>query len=131
MSSDQRLKASRTGLYTYPDIMILCGPPEFDPQNANTILNPAVVIEVLSPSTEAYDRGVKFRHYQKLPSVREIVLVNQDEPVIEVFARQADGRWVLGTFEDQAGSFALTIVPVTVSLADVYRDVTFPDAPPP
>jgi Uma2 family endonuclease len=126
VSSDLRLKIERTGLYTYPDLMIICNRPEYDPADRNTLLNPFVVFEVLSPSTASYDRGTKRRHYQKLDSVREVVLVSQDEPVIEVYSRQPNGTWVLTTFEDPAGEFALTSVPVSVPMADVYRGVEFP-----
>ncbi len=127
MSSDQRVMIPRTGLYTYPDIVIVCGRPEYDPADANTLVNPVVVVEILSPSTEGYDRGAKFRHYQKLASIREIVLVSQTQPLVQVFARQADGRWLLTTCDDLAGEFALTSVPVAVPLADVYRDVEWPE----
>lgn len=127
MSSDQRVHIPRTGLYTYPDLVIVCGRPEYDPADPNTLVNPVVVVEVLSPSTEGYDRGAKVRQYQKLASVREIVLVSQTQPLVQVFARQADGRWLLTTFDDLSGEFALTSVPVAVPLADVYRDVEWPD----
>ena len=130
-SRSLRLLVGPTGLYTYPDLMVLCGPPEFDPLDRNTVVNPTVVLEVLSPSTAAYDRGPKFRQYQRIPSVREIVLVAQDEPVVEAFARQPDGRWLLSTFEGPEAVFELTSVPVRVPLADVFRGVTFPPAVPP
>lgn len=122
-SSDQRLKVPRTRLYTYPDIVIVCGRAEFDPADADTLVNPQVVIEILSKSTEAYDRGTKFRHYQRLPSIREYVLVSQDRVRVERFVRQPDETWVLTTFEDPAGEFALATVPVRVPLSDVYRGV--------
>ena len=73
--ADLRVKVDRTGLYTYPDLLIVCGPPEYAPENRDTLVNPKVVIEVLSPSTERYDRTTKFRHYKQLPSVMEYVLV--------------------------------------------------------
>src|SRR5688500_15943172 len=94
-SSDQRVKVPVTGLYTYPDIVIVCGKPEYDPLDPDTLVNPVAVIEVLSPATETYDRGAKFRQYQQLPSVQEYVLVSQNEPVVERFVRQNDGTWVL------------------------------------
>jgi Uma2 family endonuclease len=106
--------------------MIICDRPEFDPADRNTLLNPQVVFEVLSPSTESYDRGTKRRHYEKLQSVREVVLVSRDEPVIEVYSRQPNGTWLLTTFEDPAGEFALTSVPVSVPMVDAYRGVEFP-----
>jgi Uma2 family endonuclease len=129
-SSDQRVKVAPTGPYTYPDILLVCGPVQYDPADGNTLTNPQVLIEVLSPGTAEYDRGTKFRHYQKLESVQEIVLVSQDRPKLERFVRQSDDTWVLATFDDPAGSFSLATVPVTIPLTDVYRDVTFPENPP-
>jgi Uma2 family endonuclease len=128
-SSDQRVKVDRTGLYTYPDIVIVCGKLEFDPDDRDTLLNPQVIIEILSPSTEGYDRGAKFRHFQKLPSVNEFVLVSQDKMQVERFVRQPDDSWLLTTFDDPAGEFALTTVPVRVPLADLYRGVELPEHP--
>jgi len=128
-ASDQRVKVKRTGLYTYPDLVIVCGPREFDRQNTNTLVNPNVVIEILSDSTEGYDRGTKFEHYQKLPSLREYVLVRQDRMRIERLVRQPDETWITTTFEDPDGSFSLATVAVTIPLADVYRDVEFAEEP--
>src|SRR5205814_775777 len=82
-----RVKVSRTGLYTYPDIVLVCGKPEVEDAAGDTLLNPQIVIEVLSDSTEKYDRGKKFRHYKQIASLREYVLVAQDEPVVERFVR--------------------------------------------
>ena len=111
-------------------IVVLCDPPEYDPDDRDTLLNPQVIIEVLSESTEKYDRGAKFRQYQQIPSLREYVLVAQDEPVVERFVRQPNGDWLLTTFADPAGELALTTVPVAVPLAEVYRGVAFPETPP-
>jgi len=125
MSRDQRLRVNPTGLYTYPDLVIVCGPRLYDPRNKDTLLNPNVVFEILSPSTEAYDRGSKFRQYQQVASIREIVLVSQDAMVVDVFERQADDRWMLTTFAGADASMKLATVPVIVPLADIYRDVEF------
>ncbi|MDB5313396.1 MAG: hypothetical protein JWO38_7598 [Gemmataceae bacterium] len=127
-SSDQRVNVDRTGLYTYPDLLIVCGRPEFDPKDTDTLVNPQVIIEILSKSTESYDRGVKFLHYRRLPSVREYVLVSQDRMLVERFVRQSDETWVLTTF-DQSVEFALATVPVRIPLADVYRGVEFDEPP--
>lgn len=130
-SADMRVKVKRTGLYTYPDFLIVCGPPEFEVvQGTDTLLNPQVVFEILSESTERYDRGTKFQHFQKLPSVREYVLVSQDRVRVERFVRQPDETWVLTTFDDPGGEFALATVPVRVPVADIYRGVELPDEPP-
>lgn len=129
-SSDQRVLIDRTGLYTYPDLLIVCGPVETPAGDDDTITNPRVVVEILSPSTERYDRTTKFRHYQQLPSVQEYVLVSQSEPLCERFTRQADGSWALVSFVGLEAVLALNSVPVQVPLADVYAGVEFPDPPP-
>ena len=95
-SSDVRVRVLATGLATYPDTSVVCGRLERDPADANTIVNPVVLVEVLSDSTEGYDRGEKFAHYQRLPSLKEYVLVSQRSPRIEVFRRNEDGNsWTL------------------------------------
>lgn len=126
LSSDQRVRIPTTGLYCYPDIVVLCGDPEYD---GETLLNPQVVVEVLSDSTAEYDRVTKFRHYQRLDSLREYVLVSQDEPVIDRFVRQDDGSWKLTTFAGMNATFALDSVAVTIPMADVYRGITFEPLP--
>lgn len=127
--ADQRVKVNRTGLFTYPDLLIVCGDPEYAAEDRNTLTNPKVVVEVLSDSTERYDRTGKFRHYKQLPSVTEYVLVSQTEPLVERFVRTANGRWEQ---DDTVGldiTFALATVPAEVPMADIYRGVEFP-APP-
>jgi Uma2 family endonuclease len=125
-SSDQRVKVEPSGLYTYPDIVIVCGKPEFDPLDSDTLVNPQIIIEVLSPSTERYDRGAKFRHYQQCPSIQEVVLVAQDRIQVDRFVRQADGNWLLTVFADRAAQFSLTTVPVSFPVADIYARVDMP-----
>jgi Uma2 family endonuclease len=92
-SSDLRIRVPATGLGTYPDATVICGRPEADPEDENTLINPIVLVEVLSASTEAFDRGEKLEHYQQIPSLREYVLVSWREPLIEVIRREDDGRW--------------------------------------
>lgn len=128
-SRDQRVRIDATGLYTYPDVVIVCDPPEFAPEDRDTLVNPQVVFEVLSKSTESYDRGVKFAQYQQQPTVREIVLVSQDRIRVERFVRQPSGEWLLTVFDDPAGSFALGTVAVSVPLSAVYRRVDLPPRP--
>jgi Uma2 family endonuclease len=127
--SELRVKVERTGLYTYPDALIVCGPPEFAPENRNTLINPKVVIEVLSPSTERYDRTTKFRHYKKLTSVMEYVLVAQDEPLIERYVRQEDASWGQVDFVGLDASLSLATVQAVVPMAEIYRGVEFPPLP--
>ena len=125
VSSNQRVLVSRTGLYTYPDLLIVCGPFELDPENSHTITNPTAIVEVLSPSTEKYDRGAKFRNYQQIPSLKEYVLVAQDEAVIDRYVRLSDGSWGLVSFVGLQATLALTSVPVQIPLADVYAGIAF------
>ena len=93
--SNMRVKVSATGLYTYPDVVVVCGEPTFEDESVDTLLNPTLIIEVLSDSTEAYDRGGKFAHYRKLASLMEYVLIAQTKPHVEYYVRQPDNRWLL------------------------------------
>jgi Uma2 family endonuclease len=94
-SSDVRVSVTADGLYTYPDIVVVCGEPKFADGRSDTLLNPALVIEVLSTSTEAYDRGFKFAQYRTVESLEEYALVSQTEARAEVFRRQPGGHWLL------------------------------------
>jgi Uma2 family endonuclease len=127
-SSDQRVRVP-TGLYTYPDVVVFCGRPEYDPLDQMTLTNPTVLIEVLSPSTAEYDRGVKLDQYQHVNGLAEVVLVSQELVWAEVHARRPDGRWVETVYDDPAGELVLPSLGVRIPLADVYRDV-FPPAGP-
>jgi Uma2 family endonuclease len=128
LSTTMRVKVQRTGLYTYPDVVLVHDGAELEDDEQDTLLNPQVIIEVLSDSTEKYDRGKKARHYQQIASLREYVLVAQDEPVIERFVRQPDESWAKTFVEGLDREFAFATVPVRVPLADVYAGVTFPGA---
>lgn len=128
-SSDQRVRLTDTGMYAYPDIVVVCDPPEFLPEDPNTLANPRIVIEVLSPSTERYDRGFKFAQYRQQRSLREVIFVAQDEMRIERYVRQQDGTWVVTDFLDPAGEFTLGTVPARIPLARVYRGVELPQSP--
>ncbi|HYH66679.1 MAG TPA: Uma2 family endonuclease [Urbifossiella sp.] len=130
-SRDLRVRIERTGLYCYPDLVIVCGEPRMAEEDKDTLTNPRVVVEVLSPSTERYDRTTKFRHYKQLPSVEEYVLVAQDEAWCERYSRQADGSWAHVEFVGLDATLELKSVPVAVPLADVYAGVTFPPPEPP
>jgi Uma2 family endonuclease len=93
--SDLRIKIPATGRYVYPDTSVVCGPPQFEDAEEDTLLNPKVIVEVLSKSTEPYDRGDKFENYQSLASLREYVLLSQKKVRVEHYSRQPDGTWVL------------------------------------
>jgi Uma2 family endonuclease len=122
-----RVRVDATGLYTYPDIAIVCDDPRFEDEVLDTLLNPRVLVEVLSDSTEKYDRGAKFGHYRQIPSLQEFVLVAQDQPLVERYVRQGDGSWLLTVFSDPSGEFAFASIPVRVPLAEIYRGVKFPE----
>jgi len=122
--SDMRLKVSNTGLYTYPDISIVCGQAAFEDDVFDTLLNPTVIIEVLSPSTEQYDRGRKFQHYRTLTSLQEYILIAQDSVQIEHFARQGD-QWVLKDANKLDDVLTLASIDCTLAVIDVYEKVNF------
>ena len=126
-STDLRVKIRPTGLYTYPDIVVVCGKPEFDDKHNDTLLNPTVLIEVLSPSTEAYDRGDKFGHYRTLESLSNYVLISQKKAHIEHFARQNDKRWVLSESHGREDSIEIASISSTLALTEVYDKVDLPD----
>ena len=121
--SDMRVKVPASGLYTYPDIAALCGEPEFEDDAFDTLLNPGVIIEVLSPSTEAYNRGAKFAHYRSIESLQTYVLIAQDVPHIELFERQPDGRWLLSEVKGLDASVPLEAVGCDLELEAVYERV--------
>jgi Uma2 family endonuclease len=123
---DMRVKVGRTGLYTYPDIVVACGPIEFEDTYIDTLLNPVAIIEVLSPSTEAYDRGRKFAQYRQLQSLREYILVSQDGMRVERFVRQGD-LWILLELTGPGAILSFESIPVSVTLADIYDRVRLPD----
>jgi Uma2 family endonuclease len=122
---DMRLKIEATGLYTYPDISVVCGEARFADAALDTLVNPTLIIEILSPSAERYDRGRKFQDYRLLASLQEYVLIAQDSPRIERFVRQGDVRWELTDVSGPDASTALTSIGCTLTLAEVYEQVTF------
>ena len=121
LTSDMRIKTAN-GRYVYPDGAVLCERPEFEDDKRDTLLNPAVIVEVLSDSSEAYDRGEKFAQYRTLPSLRDYVLASQKEPRLEVFTRQSDGSWVLRIYGPGERA-ALTSIGVEITMDRTYADV--------
>jgi Uma2 family endonuclease len=120
-SSDLRVHIPATGLTTYPDVSVVCGSLETHPEDPNAITNPVVLVEVLSDSSEAYDRGPKAAHYRKLTSLREFLLVSQREPRLELFRRNERGIWEL--HEAGAGeTLELASLGVRLSVDTVYDD---------
>jgi Uma2 family endonuclease len=126
--NDMRVKAAKARGYHYPDVAVVCGQPELEDREADTLLNPTVLIEVLSPSTEAYDRGGKFANYRKISSLREYLLVAQDSPRIEHYRRQGE-FWILTEAEGLDSSLALEAIGCVLSLREVYERVLDADPP--
>ncbi|MDA8563970.1 Uma2 family endonuclease [Mariniblastus sp.] len=123
--SDMRVKVNAVGLYTYPDVVATCENPEFEDAEVDTLLNPQVIIEVLSKSTEGYDRGKKFENYQKLKSLKEFLLVSQTSPRVERYTRQSDNEWLLWTTGDVAGSVEIKSIDCELRLVDIFAKVQF------
>ena len=124
-ANDMRVKVSPTGLFTYPDVIVVCGQAQFDDIQRDTLLNPTLIVEVLSDSTEAYDRGRKFEHYRKLESLMEYVLIAQHRPHVESYRRQPDQRWVLTESDGLESSLRLDAIDCELALAEIYDKVEF------
>ncbi len=133
VTSDQRLKVDATGLYTYPDVLVFCGPPVMEDGVHHTLTNASLVAEVLSNSTEKYDRGIKFSHYRRLDTLQEYLLIAQDRFSVEVFQRQHAGSssagndaWLLSAAAEREAEVRLSSLGITVPLAEIYAGVEFP-----
>ena len=124
-SSDMRVKVTRSGLYTYPDVVVVCGEPKFEDDYLDTLLNPTVLIEVLSKSTERYDRIAKSDYYRTLESLAEHLLVAQDEIRIDQFVRQPDGLWLPTTVKELEATVELRSINCCLAARDVYDKVRF------
>lgn len=124
--NDMRVRIPATGLYTYPDVVVVCGEPVFEDKHVDTLLNPTLIIEVLSESTESYDRGRKFRHYQTVGSIVEYLLVTQDEYRVERFLRQPDANWLYSDARSPKGSLELVSIQCRLTLQEVYDKVVLP-----
>jgi Uma2 family endonuclease len=122
---DMRVKVSSTGLYTYPDVVVVCGEPLFEDAEVDTLLNPKVLFGTLSKSTEGYDRGKKVAHYRTLPSLAEHVLVAQDKPHVEHYVRQPDNQWLLSETNRLEDTIALPSIQCNLRLAEIYLKVKF------
>lgn len=133
LTADMRHRVGTGRRFVYPDISILCGQPQFDPLDPQprTLLNPTVIFEVISPSSEAYDRGEKFACYRAVESMKDYVLVSQDRPRVEVFSRRDTGDWRIECVEGLEATIAIPSIDAALSLADIYKGITFPPLPPP
>lgn len=125
-SSDTRIKVAAARFYTYPDVSVVCGTPQVDERDKAALLNPILIVEVLSPSSEAYDRGEKFTYYQKLDTLHEYVLVAQDRLCIERFSRQKNGRWKSVAVASREETLLLPAIDCRIFVRDVYDNVTLP-----
>jgi len=118
-SSDAKVRIRATKLGTYPDVSVVCGKLEVDEEDERSLINPILLVEVLSESTERYDRGAKFAHYRSLPSAQAVLLVRQDPRGLELFARQPDGTWVL--HEADEGNLRIDALDVSLNVDEIYR----------
>jgi Uma2 family endonuclease len=119
-ASDMRVWLPALGLYTYPDIVVACN-SEFQDDELDTLLNPLLVVEVLSPSTEEYDTGKKFAEYRTIPSLQEYVTVSQDKPHCVVWRKENTGDWVPTSYNELTSRLLLKSIDATISLAEIYR----------
>ena len=133
--NDMRVSTPTTTSYFYPDVVVVCEEPRFEDDAFDTLLNPIILVEVLSPSTEVYDRREKFAHYRQLPSLQEYVLVAQDQVLVEHYRCQEKQRttpttrkdWIYTDFQDIEESLPLTSIECELPLREIYERVTFPD----
>ncbi len=124
--SDMRVKVMRTGLNTYPDFSIVCGQSQFtDVAKRDTLINPTVIIEVLSPSTERYDRGMKFRNYRTIPTLRDYILISQDDYRVEQYTRQENDEWLLREVTGIEAQITIRSIDCVLNLEDIYEKVEF------
>ncbi|MEM0996302.1 MAG: Uma2 family endonuclease [Bacteroidota bacterium] len=126
-SSDVRVETEKGRSYSHPDAVVFCGTPQTTDNRKDTLLNPTLVIEVLSESTAAYDRGGKFRKYRGIPGFREYLLVEQDTLMVDRFYRKDNGIWVFDGTEYREDKIELQSLGVTLEVAEIYRGVSFPN----
>lgn len=124
---EMRVKVPATGAYAYPDVAVLCGEPAFEDVKFDTLLNPQLLIEILSESTERHDRGLKLRHYRSIESLQEYVLVSQTESRMERYARQPSGAWTYSDVIDPAAILELSSIACRLSIARVYDRIDLQD----
>ena len=122
-SSDMRVQLAQSTRYTYSDVVVVCGKAEFADEKRDTLINPTLIVEILSPSTESYDRGEKFRRYRKLTSLQTYVLVSQDKPLVEVFEWREDEHWLLSEHQGLDKSVPLPSIGCELLLGEVYDKI--------
>jgi Uma2 family endonuclease len=124
-ANDMRVSIPNTGLYTYPELVVVCGEPNFQDDVFDTLLNPILIIEVLSETTENYDRGKKFQHYRTIETLHEYVLVSTDEARIEKFEKTGNGFWFLSEAVGIDSEIELTSIEARIQLAEIYDKIDF------
>jgi Uma2 family endonuclease len=122
-TSDMRLFVEEAELYTYPDVMVVCGRPQFAQNRIDTLTNPIVIVEVLSRSTRGYDRGQKFEFYRTIETFEDYVLIDQDRVHIEYFHKLADGRWILAVFNTLEATLTIESIDFEIPLSRIYHKV--------
>jgi|SRR5215831_10412515 len=124
-TSDMRVKVRSNGLYTYPDVIVVCGEPHFEDKEVDTLLNPTLLVEVLSRSTEKYDRIAKTSYYRTIDSLQEHLLVAQNEIRFEQYTKQSDGQWLFSEYLSRDNVVDLPSIECTLKLSDVYDRINF------
>ncbi len=125
-SSDLKIASDLKGHFTYADVVVVCGPPRYHDKFKDVLLNPTLIVEVLSPSTEAYDRGEKFKRYRRIASLTDYLLISPDQPLIEHFTRQTSG-WAMTDADQLRKKLSLKTLKSTLPVSDVYTGVSFPE----
>ncbi|MGB3535835.1 MAG: Uma2 family endonuclease [Microcoleaceae cyanobacterium] len=124
-TSDVRLWIPESNRYTYPDVQIICGEVAYHENRKDTIINPTVIIEVLSQSTEAYDKGDKFKYYRSIPSFQEYIIINQYQCEVEQYVKTENNKWLVSYLESEEAVLSLNSVEFEISLRDIYEGVEF------
>ncbi len=123
--TDQRLWIPDHNIYTYPDVMVIPRPIALQPGRKDTVINPILIVEVLSDSTENYDRGDKFAAYRTIKTLQEYLLIDQSQHHVEQYARQNANQWLFTEYDGEEARVALASIPVEIALVDLYEDVEF------
>ncbi len=124
-TSNLRLLIPATGLYTYPDLMVICGEVAYSGDQEDIVTNPVFIAEILSDSTVDYDRGGKFVHYRSIPRLADYVVAAQDSALVEHYSRQPDGSWLLKEYTSPSDMVRIASIPAEISLAAIYENVKF------
>jgi Uma2 family endonuclease len=128
MGPDMRVRIEASQMFTYPDVVIICGEPALAGDQKDILLNPTAIVEVLSPSTEKYDRGKKFQNYRLIESLKDYILINQDEVLIEQFVRGEGDSWTFHDYRHLSDALKIESIGVSILLQNIYDRVDFPAA---